>query len=134
MSSHSILFVANHHKTILFRRISERLERDGFKSLWLSPSKLWTKWLLDSGVPPTSICTLDLEEVEASRPRHAEAWTSIQEVEAKSKHNVFDLVLMDRILRQKNPQQVSAYVAYIELKMTAFLAPDPPQARAGCVP
>ena len=128
MPSPSILFVANHFKTIFFWKIASRLEQDGYKVIWLSPSKVWTDWLKASSVPAERICTLDLREIEATRGARGHAWEAIGEVERKTGYRIMDLLQMDRILREGSPRQAEAYAAYVHLKLEDFLGEEQPLA------
>lgn len=46
----NLAFVVSHNRTILFHAVARKLERDGHSVFWISPSPIWSQWLIKEGV------------------------------------------------------------------------------------
>lgn len=118
-----IAFIANYERTICFYQVAKRLEAEGNKVFWISPSRYWSNWLRKAGICSSSI--LDLT-------RYAHVWKNrlatrkeleeLASLEAISGIFINDLILMDRILRRRPKGHVSAYLATTNRIIRKYLA------------
>ena len=51
----NVAFIVSHNRTVLFRAVAEKLEKDGHVVYWLSPSRVWSRWLMSTGVDESRI-------------------------------------------------------------------------------
>jgi hypothetical protein len=118
----NIAFITNYEKTIYFHRIACRLEAEGHRVFWIAPSNHWAQWLRGEGVADSSIIDLT---------RFARAWQDgstsdadrrrLVDIEDRTALRFNDVTLMDRLLRLKSPEVVTAYYAVMTQEIGSFL-------------
>jgi hypothetical protein len=115
-----IAFIPNYDKTIFYHRVACRLEAAGHEVSWISPSHHWAKWLADAGA--TSILDLAQHGREWQRGVVTEADRErLAALEERAALRFNDVVLMDRILRERPADRVLAYLAVASREIERFL-------------
>lgn len=121
----NLAFIANHYKTIFFYALSLKLEAKGHTVYWLSPSRRWTKWLIQERVSKDKIFDLPQYGNEWSRKGieglSGEDIEDLARMEQKSGWTINDLILMDRLLSKKNYEYALAYLAVSSKYTKEFL-------------
>lgn len=114
----NIAILVSYLRTIQFHAIAERLERDGHRVFWLSPSRHWRHWLLERGVAAQRIYDLSEHAVEWEKPGDVDL-SALASFEGQL--SLRDVVLMDRVLRHRPPDVAAAYLATHAKHLESFL-------------
>jgi hypothetical protein len=107
----NIAFLVTANKTINFYKVSEMLVSNGFDSFWISPSQVWTNWLIKNGVRLEKILNIPekIPSIDSSKLTKDES-QDIAQVEKENQISFRDLYLMDRVLRKKNSNYAYRYM------------------------
>ena len=119
----NILFVANHHKTIFFKKIADELSKIGYRIYWLSPSTRWSQWLFDNGVTRNDMLTITdfSDEWKKERKLSDAEYLELAELEKINDLAMNDLILMDRLLKLKPYAYALRYLSVCNKYITNFL-------------
>ena len=116
----NIAFLVSYLRTVQFHAVATRLERQGHRVSWISPSRHWRRWLQGQGVPAERIYDLTA---------HASAWKDpaaprvdlAELAPLEGPISLRDLVLMDRLLRRRPPHEAVSYLATHARALAPFL-------------
>jgi hypothetical protein len=120
----NVAFITNDIKTKFFYEISRRLETNQqFCVYWLSPSHLWSRWLLLNNISSNKI--LDLTAYKDNWKNvvilTADHLSELESLENENGLKINDIILMDRNLREKPYQFSLAYLFVCMRKVKEFL-------------
>ncbi len=118
----NVAFIPNYEKTIFFHKIGRQLEAARHRVFWISPSHHWASWVVANGSPPAQV--LDLTSHAPEWLRGAPSARDRQELaalEAGSGLRINDVILMDRILRDRPDDRARHYLAVAARAIQAFL-------------
>jgi hypothetical protein len=114
----NVCFVANKHLTITFAQIARHLEEDGHCVFWASPSRRWTLWLENFGVPQTRILSI---------PDFASEWRDgkvdldgLASFESPKLPTCQNILLMCRSLREADRDIARRYLLVVMQKFDKF--------------
>lgn len=101
-------------------KLAKELERRNFDIYWISHRQFEAKFLLDNEVKPYKILntTVDSGSSILSEP---DILARLIEIESERVPFINDIILMDRLLRQKEDGFARIYLANIQHKLTNFL-------------
>ena len=118
-----IAFITNHEKTIFFHGVATRLEARGHEVAWIAPSAVWAKWLLDQGVASERVLDLSRFGDEwMKRGPSEEDRARLAAIEGRAGLRINDVILMDRLLRERPYETMLAYLAVCARELAPFLA------------
>lgn len=117
-----VAFVTNYEKTIYFHGIATRLVAAGHEVSWISPSNLWARWLADHGVSNDAILDISRAGPEWQTPVTETDRAELAALETASGLRVTNVILMDRILRDRPATYVMRYFAVARRLLADFLA------------
>jgi hypothetical protein len=119
----NLAFVTNYEKTIYFHGIATRLEAAGHAVSWISPSGHWARWLRGQGVGAERILDLAARGGEWQRGEvGADTRARLAALEEAAGLRLNDVILMDRLLRDRPTDVAFAYLAVASRELERFLA------------
>jgi len=96
-----LAFLVNKHVTMAYADLAAGLERQGHTVFWLSPSRRWSRWLVERGWRAEHVLTLpDRAAAWRAMPLDA-ARRALAPLEAGAGLAIANLILMDRGLRRR---------------------------------
>ncbi len=122
MQRKRIAFLANYEKTICFHGVATRLAALGHDVSWISPSRRWARWLVEQGAPPEADLDVSRWGPEWSRGDLGEGGLALlAELEEKTGIAINDVILMDRVLRDRAHGVAQAHLAVAAREIGRFL-------------
>lgn len=121
-----IAFLVNHEKTVFFHALARRIEAAGHEVRWISPSRRWALWLVEQGVPAAHILDVTAwgRAWRDASPLGAEELNELRWLEDDPGPAVNDMILMDRLLRERPRLQALRYIHRCALQIREFLVAE----------
>jgi len=118
----NIAFLVSANKTIIFEKVARLLKNDGYSSFWITPSRRWNDWLILNGVASENILDLtkSVSGIDNSDLTEDEV-DSISLIEKSTGVAFNDLLLMDRVLREKGSNFSLRYMLTCFTEISNFL-------------
>ncbi len=118
----NILFTVSHYKTVFFKEIADNLAKVGHNVFWISPGKLWAKWLVRQGVDRENILVIaDYFKDWSNNNQLSDAdLDMLFDLEKINKWSIKDLIMMDRLLKLKPYQYALRYLSVCQCKIGSF--------------
>lgn len=120
----NICFSVMSTRTPLLHQLAERLGPLGHRIYWLCPSPAWKSWLQQRGTPEDDI----LDETIATRPgmlsarERCEATEMLASTERACGFTIANMILMDRFLREKDPNFSITYLLGLYVLLQRFFS------------
>ncbi len=118
-----LAFIPSAYRTIFFHSLGQRLEKAGHDVFWLSPNRRWSLWLYKRGVARDRV--LDITkcgpEWQCSAEPSADDLTLLQSLEQANGWSIYDLILMDELLRRRPTAYALKYLAVCARELDVFL-------------
>jgi hypothetical protein len=118
-----IAFIANHHMTAFFHAVAIQLEEHDYEVFWISPGRHWAAWLETRGVSTRKILDISRYGSEWSE-RTSAGDVDLQELnglEAENNVTVNNMILMDRLLRNRPYDYACRYLSTYRKYVSSFL-------------
>jgi hypothetical protein len=116
----NVSFLTIHSMTPFYREIAVRLQARGHRITWISPSDRWSTWLIEGGVAPDQL--LNLTAFASEWRSGVSNLSGLSAFEERATKSVRDLVMMDRLLVERDPETALAYAAACVRHAADFLA------------
>ena len=115
-------FLTNHEKTEFFHAIATRLEARGHVVSWIAPSHVWATWLREHGAAAEAVLDLSTFGPEwTQRAATAAELERLRALEDRSGLRIKDVILMDRLLRERPYETMLAYFAVCAREIERFV-------------
>lgn len=119
----NICFNLLHYKTLFLHPLAIELEKKGFNIFWISPSPFWREWLISQGIEKAKI--LDLSEATHVNLLSEESIVTEKEMlfnlEKKNTYTINNMILSDRLLREKPEDFRNIYILNLNYLIRKFL-------------
>ena len=120
----NIAFIINHSLTKVFFEVSSKLEENNIVAYWISPGNIeWIDWLKDRGVPSRRI--LDLRNAALNskvlKEPNSEEMAELEKLTENTNLSINNIILGDRLLRDKPPDFAYRYLLEIYKYGNSFL-------------
>ena len=114
----NVCFFSNFDKTIFFRKLQVRLEKDSRNTYyWVCSSPKWKQWLLEEGVKDKFILDISFTNKKYLKFIKSPEFELIKEelysIESKINLSINYIILMDRNLRRYKRDFSTAYILYV---------------------
>lgn len=116
----TIAFIVSGYKTPLFFKIATIIEKKhGIKSLWISPNKEWSDWLIEQGTSEDRI--LDISRHWNKKTGSVRGREILASIESILPYNISTLIRIDRNLKTKTEKYANNYLEILAEKSYDFL-------------
>lgn len=118
-----LAFIPSAYRTIFFHALSGRLEEAGHEVFWLSPNRRWAQWLCGHGVASDRILDITTygPQWQHSPEPTADDRTLLGSLEQANGWSIYDLIIMDDLLRRRSCGYAVRYLAVCARQIDAFL-------------
>ena len=118
----NVLFTVNHYKTVFFKEIADNLTNVGHDVFWISPGKLWGKWLIQQGIKKENILVIAnyVKEWSGDNRLSDAELHMLFDLEKINKWSIKDLIMMDRLLQLKPYHYALKYLSVCQRKISSF--------------
>jgi hypothetical protein len=117
----ALCFVSNKELTVSYSDIARRLQKEGERIVWLSPSTRWSRWLIAEGWPSDDVLNLPDFAKEWQNLEQDKAIAELAGTEAEAPETVSNVIQMCRNLRRMPPRFAYAYLAVARRHVEPFL-------------
>jgi hypothetical protein len=118
----NILFTVSHYKTLFFKKIADNLTNVGHNVFWISPGKLWARWLMRQGVDKENILVVAdyVKEWSNNNQLSDIDLHMLFDLEKFNKWSIKDLIMMDRLLKLKPYHYALKYLSVCQHQISSF--------------